>query len=82
MESTNAMTAVNILALKRFESARLAALDNAMRAFGKVDARNIAYGDAVEAGLIQENGLAWDTEALKIALVYEVNRRVEEGVFR
>lgn len=41
----------------------------------------LAYGPALEANLIKEDGSTWDIEALKDACAYEVNRRVEAGTF-
>ena len=69
------------LALERFSNEELAALNNAVQEWGHVHESNIAYPAALEAKLIKESGHPYDVEALRDALAYTVNARVEAGTF-
>ena len=71
-----------ILALTHFDNLTLAALNNAVQGFGRQVAKeNCAYDKALKAHLIKEDGQPFDSEALKDACAYEVNRRVAAGTF-
>ena len=83
MEQENklALTATFILSLSQFDNMTLAVLNNSVQGLGHVTMGCLAYGPALEANLIKEDGSTWDIEALKDACAYEVNRRVEAGTF-
>lgn len=79
--NNNIMAAVFSLALESVPNKELAAMNNGIQMNGKLDKINIAFDIAVEKKLIKENGYPFDIEALKDALAYQVNRRVEAGTF-
>ncbi len=75
------LVAAFVLALERFDNPTLAALNNAVQGFGNVAKQNRAYGPALEAQLIEEDGKPVELEALRDASAFEVNRRVKAGMF-
>jgi hypothetical protein len=77
----NALAVTAILALKRFDNLTLAAFNNAVQTWGYVAKENMAFQPAVDAYLINTDGLPWDLEALKTASAFEVNRRADAGTF-
>lgn len=81
MDMTNILAATFIMTLKQFDNQKLAALNNAVQSWGKLQPGNLAFDDAVELELVQRTGEPFDLEALQRASAYEVNRRVAEGVF-
>jgi hypothetical protein len=80
-EGQRTLTAVMILSLGEFENLELASLNNAVQLGGVVAETNHGFEKARKLSLIKENGYPCDTEALRDALAFEVNRRVEAGTF-
>lgn len=75
------LTAVTVLLLRGFENLTLSALNLAVQRQGRVPQENRAYKPALRALLIKEGGSPIDIEELREACVFEVNRRVEAGIF-
>lgn len=69
------------LSLEKLDNLTLAALNNAIQLFGHIATGNIAFVQALDAGLIKKDGKPLDLEALRDASAFEVNRRVQAGVF-
>ena len=79
--SNRELAAVLVLALERFDNSTLVALNNAVTGFGRVTRANKAYAPALEAKLIDEDGKPVELKALRDAASFEVNRRLEAGMF-
>ncbi|OGM97027.1 MAG: hypothetical protein A2816_01305 [Candidatus Yanofskybacteria bacterium RIFCSPHIGHO2_01_FULL_39_44] len=80
-KANQTVAAIFVLALERFDNPTLAALNNAVYGFGRVDKQNRAYAPALEAQLIKKDGKPVELEALRDASAFEVNRRVKAGTF-
>ena len=75
--------AVYQMAMQRWPNGALAAFNNAIHGFGKIDRANAAYGAARRDRLIEKSGAPSSglLEELRTASTREVNRRVESGGF-
>ena len=74
------LTAALAAVMRRFDNATLAAFNNGVNGFGRVDSGNMAFQPALNAGLIDERGDPVRHE-VKLASAFEVNCRVEAGTF-
>ncbi len=70
-----------VLALRKFDNPTLAALNLSVQGFGEVLRQSIAYEQALNASLIREDGKPYEHKALCDACAFEVNRRIEAGIF-
>lgn len=75
------LLAVTVMALERMDNIVLAAANNGLTGFGRLNERNLAYKPFLDASLIREDGVAYDKETLLDALSFEINRRVENKTF-
>jgi len=67
--------------VSNFDNLTPAAANNVINGFGKCPPGNISYTALFESKLIREDGVPYDSEPLKTALAFEVNRRVDAGTF-
>jgi hypothetical protein len=78
-DRSSALAAVMVLTLRSFNNQALAALNNALGWLEQVPVQTLGFQSAVEAGPLGAGGKPVDAESLKLALAFEVNRRVREG---
>jgi len=69
------------MALEAFENIELAAFNNAVTGWGRVEKENLAYKRAVDAALIEPSGSVHSPDLMKRALAGEIRRRVDAGTF-
>lgn len=81
MDMTMILAATFLLALEGVSNKKLAAMNNAIQSFGKLDTSNIAFETAVELQLVKPSGEPFELDALQLACAREVNRRVDAGTF-
>jgi hypothetical protein len=72
---------VFLTVLEKFDNPTLAAFNNAIQGFGRVEVGNIAYEQALKGGLIKKDGNTLGLEDLCCASTFEINRRVTAGTF-
>lgn len=75
------LAAVLAISLQALNNEELAATNNAVQMWGRVQPQNLAFEKLKKLSLIRENGELWDAEPMKTACAFEVNRRVEAGTF-
>lgn len=81
MDPTNIIAAVMAVSLGDFTNAELAALNNSVQCFGTVSPINIGFQKAKDYMLIDDTGKPTDLDALRKALAFTVNQRVDAGTF-
>ncbi len=74
-------TALAVMALQRFSNEDLAAFNLAINFPGYIPQYNRSYEAAVDASLVDKEGQPWDAEILRRAASFEVNQRIQKGVW-
>lgn len=76
------LDAVTRMAFDDFPNDELAAFNNAIQTIGKCPPYNLAYTRALEALLVNKDGIPFDVEIVQDASAAEVNQRVSAGTFK
>ena len=80
-ELNSPLIAVMAMSLKTLDNQTLAACNNAVQWLGKVPPQNIAHKTLFDLSLVLADGSIPAVEEFKSACAFEVNRRVEAGIF-
>lgn len=70
------MTSVQMLSLKQFDQNEVLGLYNALMLYGRVAKENYGYQKAVDFKLIDENGIAFDIDNLKLACAHIIQEMI------
>ena len=81
-EQQNILTACIAINLRKLSNTEVAAANNAITGFGRIDKQNVSYESLLDLDLIDDNGKPKDNkDALEKALSLTIQERLESGKF-